>query len=278
MLIAAAQSFVSSNIPANGEAIRQVMTMAATQDVRLICFGEGALSGYAKNHIRRPDDWAHFDWHQQKTELHKIGALCRKLGMSAVVGGAHPLSHGGPPHNSLYVFGTDGALMTRYDKRLLSNGELHGWYRPGYAPVVFELDGMRFGCATCIEAQFPEIFAEYEALATDAVIFASLAMPPFFEVAIQAHAGMTCQWIVAAITLEDPQSAPSGIVGPDGAWIGRGPNDGLAGYAIAKLDRSAPEYDVALSKARPWRARARKGDIYVRDSVDDPRSNNRTEF
>lgn len=278
MRIAAAQTFVSANILANGEAIRHLVMLAAAQDVRLICFGEGALSGYAKTHIRTPEDWVHFDWDMQRAELRKIGELCRQLGVCAVIGGAHRLSCKAPPHNSLYVLGDNGMLMARYDKRLLSNSELQGWYSPGNAPVVFDLDGIRFGCATCIEVQFPEVFAEYEKLGTDGVVFASSSMPSFFDTALQAHAGFTCQWIIAGITLNDPKSGSSGIAGPDGKWAARGPEYGFSGFAVARLDRSAPEYDIALSKARPWRAQARQGDIYRRCAVDDPRSNNRTEF
>jgi hypothetical protein len=45
-----------------------------------------------------------------------------------------------------------------------------------------------------------------------------------------------------------------------------------------ELDRSAPELDVALNKARPWRRKARAGDIYAAQRVEDGRSANRLEF
>jgi hypothetical protein len=38
--------------------------------------------------------------------------------------------------------------------------------------------------------------------------------------------------------------------------------DCMPGIALATLDRNAPEFDIPLTKARPWRAIARKGDIY----------------
>ena len=49
-------------------------------------------------------------------------------------------------------------------------------------------------------------------------------------------------------------------------------------YVIATLDRHDPAYDVALNKARPWRAKARLGEIYRERMVDDPRSRERTSF
>ncbi|MFE4336056.1 nitrilase-related carbon-nitrogen hydrolase, partial [Streptomyces sp. NPDC056831] len=66
------------------------------------------------------------------------------------------------PHNSLYVVSDEGALAARYDKRYLSNTELSYLYTPGTAPLVFEVDGIRFGTALCIEANFPELFEQYE--------------------------------------------------------------------------------------------------------------------
>ena len=50
------------------------------------------------------DDWQTYDWAAQDAELRAIAELCGKLRIFAVVGGAHRLSNGHPPHNSLYVF------------------------------------------------------------------------------------------------------------------------------------------------------------------------------
>jgi len=64
----------------------------------------------------------------------------------------------GTTHRTTYVFSDTGALLTRSDKRFLSNSELAGWYSPGTAPITFDVDGYRFGCAICIESTFPEVF------------------------------------------------------------------------------------------------------------------------
>ena len=45
--------------------------------------------------------------------------------------------------------------------------------------------------------------------------------------------------------------------------------------AVVTLDRAAPDLQVALTKARPWRARAAAGDIYRDRLVTDPRSTDR---
>jgi hypothetical protein len=40
-----------------------------------------------------------------------------------------------------------GCLVARYDKRFLSHTEVSYLYSPGKEPLVFEVDGIRFGCA-----------------------------------------------------------------------------------------------------------------------------------
>ena len=276
--IAAAQTLVSSDIAANGGAIRNMITAAAAGGVRVINFCEGALSGYSKFQIMHPDDWRRFDWNRQEAELREIADLCGDLGICAVVGGAHRLADGYPPHNSLYVFSEEGALLTRYDKRFLSNSELGGWYSPGAAPVTFDVDGYRFGCAICIESQFQEVFQEYETLRVDAVLFSSYGIAEYFQIALRAHAGLNCIWISAATPVQKAAKGPAGIIGPDGKWITQCPATPEPSLATAVLDRDDPLYDIPLQKARPWRLKARKGDIYREKMVDDPRSENRSGY
>ncbi|MEF2074491.1 carbon-nitrogen hydrolase family protein [Consotaella aegiceratis] len=278
MKIAAAQTVVSRDVRANAATIRQMITDAAAGGVQLIVFCEGALSGYAKAQIASPDDWASFDWAAQEAELRDIAALCGQRGIAAVVGGAHRLTVTPRPHNSLYVFSPSGALQTRYDKRLLSHSEVSGWYTPGSEPITFAIGGYRFGCAICIESQFPEIFAEYEEMGVDAVLFASYGMPEHFQIAMRAHAGLNCIWIAGATVAQNAHKGPAGIVGPDGVVSAACPAVAEFGFAVATLDRDNPAYDVPLNKARPWRAKARAGDIYRERSVDDPRSARRGEY
>jgi len=171
--IAAAQTSVSPDITANGSAVRSMIAAAAASGVRVINFCEGSLSGYSKFQMPDPDDWRSFDWHKQEAKLRAATDLCSDLRIFAVVGGAHRLAGDHPPHNSLYVFSDTGTLLTRHDKRFLSNSELDRWYSPGTAPITFDVDGYRFGCAICIESTFPEVFQEYANVGVDAVLFSS---------------------------------------------------------------------------------------------------------
>lgn len=276
MKVAAAQTFVSADVAANGQAIRAMIAHAAAAGARLINFCEGALSGYAKSQIVRPDLWAAFDWDGQQKELLKIANLCGQLGLFAAVGAAHRLSETHPPHNSVYVFADDGKLLTRYDKRYLSNSELQGWYTPGGEPVVFQVDGYRFGCAICIESQFPEVFLEYERLGVDGVLFSSYGIPENFQIALRAHAGLNCLWISAATSAQTASKGPAGIIGPDGKCAALCQRSAETDLVIATVERSDPAYDIPLQKARPWRAKARQGEIYREKMTDQPRSANRS--
>jgi predicted amidohydrolase len=93
------------------------------------------------------------------------------------------------------------------DKRFLSNTELGGWYTPGTTPTVFGIEGYRFGCAICIEVQFAELFAEYERLGVDAVLFAH-GIPPPSQIALQAHAALNCVWVGAATPAQAAVKGP----------------------------------------------------------------------
>jgi predicted amidohydrolase len=276
--IAAAQTVVSKDLSANAATIRRILSDAASEGARLVSFCEGSVSGYAKSQIADPNDWMSFDWAAHEAELRGIADLCGQLGVFAVVGGAHKLSATSRPHNSLYVFSASGDLLTRYDKRFLSNSEVNGWYTPGTEPIVFEADGYRFGCAICIESQFPEVFTEYENLGVDAVLYSSSGIPEHFQIALRAHAGLTCLWISAATAAQEAPKGPAGIIGPDGRWSRLCPASSTSCYAASVLDRDDPRYDVSLQKARPWRAKARVGEIYRERMVCDTRSQSRNEY
>lgn len=44
----------------------------------------------------------------------------------------------------------EGQIVTRYDKRFRAYTEMTRFYGPAFEPVVFDVDGYRFGCAICI--------------------------------------------------------------------------------------------------------------------------------
>ena len=115
-------------------------------------------------------------------------------------------------------------------------------------------------------------------MGVDGVIFASYGIPEHFQIALRAHAGLNCLWIGTATPAQKAPKGPAGIIGPDGRWIAECSSMSAPGVIMATLDRCDPLYDVTLQKARPWRAKARQGDIYIERMVDHPRSRIRQEY
>ena len=257
--IAIAQSPISSSVRENSGWIMKMMTKAQMAGARLIHFPEGGLSGYVKTQIK---DWANFDWPLLDSELANICAHAEKLGIWVVLGANHNLGEDNRPFNSLYVISDAGDVNTRYDKRYCSHSEITDWFSAGVKPSTFEVDGFRFGCALCIEVQFPEIFGEYGDLNVDAVLFSAYANDQMFWIQAQAHAATNNYWISVSVPAQCGLDFPSGLIGPNGHSLARLEPKAAPDILFAEMDRLDPDFDVALTKARPWRRVARTGAIY----------------
>jgi len=270
--IATAQSLITADVAANGRHIRQLMAEARAAGARLVHFPEGALSGNAKAQLSH---WAAVDWSGLRQELGAICAAARELDIWVVLGCSHQLTPPNRPHNSLYVISATGDLTTRYDKRLCSHTEISDWYSAGSEPVVFDVDGVRFGCALCIEVQFPELFAQNAALGVECMLLSAYARDPIFAVLAQAHAATNNVWLSLATPAQCGAALASRFIGPDGNVLSGAPERAEPCLIRGAIDRDDPRFAIALTKARPWRQAARQGDIYRSHAAGDPRSSNR---
>lgn len=271
--IAVAQPTVARDALENGRTVRRMMRDAAAEGARLVHFPEGMLSGYAKEQVQ---DWADVDWAAVRRELEAVAALAAELSIWVVLGSAHPLTPPHRPHNSMYVITDEGRLVSRYDKRICSHTEITQFFTPGFEPVIFDVDGFRFGCAICIEVNFPELFTEYEHLGVDCVLLSAYPVDSIFETKARAYAAINNYWVSLSIPAQCTDLFRSGLIGPNGhALVQAG---GEAGLVVGHLDRDAPALDVALNHARPWRTVARAREIYEQRRVTDARSRIRTEF
>jgi predicted amidohydrolase len=265
--IAVAQPVITADARANGETVRRLLRAAASEGARLVQFPEGLLSGYAKEQIQ---DWSDVDWDAVRDELTQVMALAAELRVWVVLGSAHPLTSPNRPHNSLYVISDRGTVVDRYDKQYCSHTEITRFYSPGFRTVTFEIDGFRFGCALCIEINFPRLFSEYERLGVDCVLLSAYPVDSVFEVKARAHTATNCYWIAMSLPGQTRHLMNSGLIGPDGEYVAHVNGE----LAVAELNRAA--FDIWLTKARPWRATAQRGDIYRSRRIDDPRSRDRT--
>jgi predicted amidohydrolase len=160
--------------------------------------------------------------------------------------------------------------MQRAKEPLCSNTEITRFYSPGFEPVVFDVDGYRFGCAICIEVNFPQLFAEYERLGVDCLLLSAWPVDSIFFLKAQAHAAINNYWLSLSVPEQSGDLMRSAIIGPNGSRLVS--VDATTDLAALTLDRDAPEFHIALDLARPWRAEANEGDIYRSRRVDDPRS------
>ncbi|MFE2347953.1 carbon-nitrogen hydrolase family protein [Kitasatospora cineracea] len=272
---------------AAGLEIRALMAEAAGAGARLVQFPEGAIT-YPSKHVMAagpagalvPADWSRAAWDVLREEAEAIAALAGELGLWTVFGSIHPLTPPNRPHNSLYVVSDRGRLVARYDKRLLSHTEVSYLYSPGKSPLVIEVDGIRFGFALCIEANFPELFAEYERLDVDCVLLSVMVDDAPRARVAQAYGTLYNYWLGYSVPAQFSATVPSGIVAPGGRWLARCPADGQPSLAIADLDLDSKDRDIemAVRYARPWRRSARAGLYDEQIPADDPRSENTTTF
>jgi predicted amidohydrolase len=255
-----------------GRDIRQLMSRAHEQGARLIHFCEGAICAPNKR-IMSSDpgtvaeaDWTRFGWEAQQAELRSIAGHAASLKLWTVIGAVHRLTAPHRPHNSLYVIDDHGRVVTRYDERMLSNTKVSYMYTPGTSPITFDVEGVRFGCALGMESVYPELFGDYERADVHCVLFSTQGPGASFALQAQGHASSNSYWISYASCAADAHNAPSGIIGPDGAWSARCAATDAAAVAVADIDRE-PE-----NLARSWRRTARGGRYATVTASGDPRT------
>lgn len=269
--LAIAQLPITADARKNNEEVQSAMRDAAKGGARLIQFPEGMLSGYAKHQI---SDWKEVDWQLVRIELETIMALAAKLKVWVVLGSAHPLTPPHWPHNSLYIISDEGKIINRYDKRIVSHTEVNNFYTAGYEPVVFDIDGFRFGCIICVEINFPKLFMEYGDLGVDCLLLSAYPVDAIFYTKARAHASIQNYWISMATPTETASFISSALIGPNGEPINT--LEAEQGLVFGELDRSKSEFDIALTKSRPWRASVETDPKYNTRPLNDPRSLDRT--
>lgn len=271
--IAVAHHYVSPDVRENGQRIRALMRDAKAAGAQLVHFPEGAASGYIKTQVT---DWKTVDWLALREELESIAALADKLALWVVVGANHRLN-AHRPHNSMYVISDQGGLIGRYDKRLCSFSEITDWYSPGVDPFVFDVNGIRFGCAICIELSFSAPFAEYRRLGVHCMLLSSYSNDAGDEVKARGQAAVHNMWFSLSRPINPQPPGCSAIYGPDGSVIAQ-TLSGQPALATAVVDLDDPHWQVPIAFARPWRDQAALGKIYEEHRVEDPRSTDKLAF
>ncbi|GAA2714784.1 MULTISPECIES: carbon-nitrogen hydrolase family protein [Streptomyces] len=247
MIVASAQfTAVPCAIEANAARMAGLVTEAGEQGAALVVFPELALTGYELGAVTAavtPDD----------PRLTPVRDACRAAGVAAVVNCIAP----GPTITS-YVYGPDGALLTRYSKQHLTPDEITAGFTAGTSDGRFTLDGVSFALAICYDAHFPDLTARAAAdgcavmlasslygrgngAAERMQIFPALAAGSALHVLLANHIGPAGPYDACGL---------SAIWGPDGTVLAEGPDD-AAGLVLAEV-RTLPELREAMtSSIRP---------------------------
>lgn len=285
--IALAQTPVTPDVSRNLRHIATMMARAKAAGADLVQFTEGALSGYGRKALTPFEQWRAEDWARLRLASDEIASLASKLGLWVLIGSIHPLENGSRPHNCLYLIGPDGTVRTRYDKRFCSHNELSGWYTPGAEPILFDINGVRFGCAICLEVRFPDVFDEYRRLGAQCVLVSTFTasrldkddarQDDIFAVTAQAHAANNNFW-VSFVTPSNPFQGPvTQLIDPLGNVVAKASRHRNE-LVVGRVDVGEDSVWSKIDFGRAWRDSARSGAIYRELRVDTPRSRDRQRF
>jgi predicted amidohydrolase len=301
--VATCQFPVSTDIFRNLGFIKRQLRTASRRGADVAHFPEGALSGYAGTDF---ESFAGFDWAALRSATVDLLGLAGEIGLWAVVGSAHRLTGVNKPHNCLYVLGSDGSVVERYDKRFCGGDEsgLTGdlaHYSPGDHFSTWTINGVRCGALICYDYRFPELYREYRRLGVDLMFhsFHAANSPADAMAARGAHIGLRFAGLNRAATFTYPgitmpasmtaaaaanhmwvscpnSSAPEScwpafMVRADGISVGRLRRN-VPGVLVTTVDTEAELYD----STRAWRDRAIAGELHSGTVPVDPRSAVRT--
>jgi len=212
---------VTADVTSNARYARRQITAAASNGADIVHFSEAALSGYGGRDVL---DFADFDWDLLRRETGRIMELAAEVGVWVVLGSAHYISEDEKPTNCLYLINPDGEIADRYDKSMLTNGDLKH-YTPGDHPVCFTLNGVRCGLLICYDSCFPEMFNRYRHDGVQVLLHsyynAAFGGPNILDEFIPAQARTraadNAMWVMANNSCRRHSCWPAMVVRPDGS-------------------------------------------------------------
>ncbi|MFG2140792.1 carbon-nitrogen hydrolase family protein [Streptomyces sp. NPDC048650] len=250
MRIALCQMTASTDPKENLSAVQDQVRRAAREGARLAVFPEATMVrfGVPLGPVAEPLDgpWAE-----------GVRTVARETGVTVIAGMFTPASEERVA-NTLLATGPD--VETSYDKIHLYDAfgfRESDTVAAGSRVVTIDVDGVRFGLATCYDLRFPELFrAHADAGAVACVLPASWGAGPGkraqWDLLVRARAVDATVWLAAVgAAAPDPQADPeaptkaptgvghSALIGPDGtvrAQLGAEP-----GLLTAEVDPEEAE-------------------------------------
>lgn len=219
--VATCQFPVTGNIESNAGYVKRFIKEAATNKADIVQFSEAALSGYPPMDI---PSFENFDWATLRDQTHQIMSLAKKHRIWVVLGSAHYISEDEKPLNCLYIISDEGKIVDRYDKCMLTGGDLR-YYTPGNHIVVIELKGFKMGFLICYDSCFPEMYNIYRHQGVK-IMFHSFynahhkgktILDEIIPAEIRVRASDNLMWVIASNSSGHYSSWPTCIARPDGS-------------------------------------------------------------
>jgi len=229
MLRIAVYQFASSaDIAQNHESIKNAITQAAAQGVRLLVFQECAACGYPP--VERANT-AGIAFELLDKQLEELKTLANIHDMYIALGTIR--KDNGNCYNSIVLINPDGVVAGCYDKRAL-----WGWdadnYTEGTGLGIFTIDGVKIGFRICFEVRFPEYFRELyaENVPLCFVSFCDVSDASDAQAAeryelIKAHlrtrAAENVMTVVSISSATAAQTAPTSVIDQNGGLVAEAP-------------------------------------------------------
>lgn len=246
------------------ETVDLILTVAAANDVAIVCFPETYLPG-----LRGQDfDVPSHDQNRQQAALDAVRATARRHGVAAVIGMEWESAAG--LHNVAFVIGRDGTVLGYQAKNQIPPEE-EPFYVPDGRRQLFEIDGIPFGITICHEGwRYPESVRWPAARGARLVFHPQLTgsdrlgvpidrwgdpCSPYYEKAMVARAVENTIYFASVNYALRYQESATSLIGPAGdclAFVPYGQEQLLA-------------YDLDLAQATGFTARRYNAAFYPAD-------------
>jgi deaminated glutathione amidase len=221
MKIALCQFPVSGDLISNSGYIKKFIAEAALNKADIVQFSEAALTGYPPKDIPSFQD---FNWENLREVTKDIMALAKENNIWIILGSAHYLSEYEKPLNCLYIISNEGQIVDRYDKSMLTSGDLK-YYTPGDHITILELKGYKIGFLICYDSCFPEMYNVYRHKGVKLMIHSfynahhdgKTILDDVIPAEIRVRASDNLMWVLASNSSGFYSSWPSCIARPDGS-------------------------------------------------------------